>query len=939
MKKITLALVILAAIIPETNARPSRGTNAPFREICAALNAAISTGTTSEFCGDITNRFEGLPSFASSVCEDSAAQFSADPDNGPTYCHSQFRNIQTSREPVAFLTAMSNVVELPNLKMRQSRVAEECDNQFMCTFNSDLVLPDYLNYKSLMRTLNRYAPPVQVTSINLSEQKCTCLEDSIQQSNTALGVKDFENSLNQEKKRINDLIFDAVGKKLINDLAANLEDLNFFHTNNTRTIGGEAGRNQVSCNDFSAFRTTIMDQCRRNGIEAGVAEQRMTTLMNSFGDLGRSSDAESLFNRLNNDIMNYQVDPSQVFPGRQGTFTRQQYDRFRFGVYKTQPEVKFMNDIIDLFMDDEVLGPQILSGIESGEPPGKVIGPLLKDKSNEHTRRIFTRYLRRNKDTTFHRNLKAALDANADDAFSDYIMATQNIAFDMHPGLKAIFKDKDLFLSTRERMHTTGEHSFIDAIETLPGSLVNYFKERCDQLKTNFAEAACVPNEDFISRADRNDLVQLLSTVKDLNLPLSELILCKMETPPPGKSIFKRLAFKPHERLFQADYFLMKVNPQNASASRFGQVALSLARGDEKTFRALTKIASSGDAFRIPAPEVLAQERGTKALPKQETSVAALNDLLQKSQEQVQERAAPVPQQTSYMAPVPTTVTTKGSANAPDSNPRNMLKDFLANKENEQEVERLLSNTSREDHEELIRLRREVQESRERMRQLLEETERNKLDNLRADYERLEREVNSPSQDRRVQEPGESDISETRTTSVVAPVQNVVRVPDAAEAAGGGSTSTSSGGSSVSGSGAGVNRSIASDESVIATAPSQGPSILIESSGIQGNSPEGRAQISEEVIAYLQNSSPDLDTLKKLKESGIIIKYKVIEQGTEVQKEMRVSYSDLSPEARQALDRRLQMEENLVALDKARRAYSYTALKHLLGIRVQSQQE
>lgn len=933
MKKISLTLLILGAILPETKAQSS---TAPFREICSELNAAISTGTTASFCQNISSRFPGLPStLASSFCQDSARKFSDDPDNGVSYCHRQFRDLRTQTEAHAIIPTFANVVELAQPKMRQSKAAEECDNQFMCTFNSELMLPDYAD---ILRTLNTYSPPVPVTSINLSQEKCACLENSVQKSNAVLGVNDFERSLSKEKRRINNLIFNAVGKKLINDFASNLEDLNFFHTNNIRTIGGESGRAQVSCSEFSAFRTTIMDKCRRNGVEASVAEQRMTTLMNAFGDLGKNSDAETLFNRLNNDIMNYQVDPSQVFPGRSGTFTRQDYDRFRFGVYKSQPEVGFFNDIIDLLMDDETLGPIIISDIESGKVPGHAINLVLRDKNNEHTRRILNRYLRRNNNTPFHQNLRAALNSNAPDAYRNYLMETVNVATDMHPGLKAVLKNKELFFSTRERMHSSDSHSMLETMDSTSGSLVNYFKERCDRIKSDFAEAACVPNEDFISRTDRNDLAQLLSTVRDLNQPLSEILLCRMSPNQQERSIFTRLAMRPHDRINQADYFLMKADPKNTSATRFGRVALGFASGDDNTLRALSAISARGDAFRIPASEILAQERGTRVAPRQETTVAALNDLLQRSQEQ--ERTASLPQPTNYMAPVPTPETRNESARTSDTTPRNMLRDFLANKDNEQEVERLLSNTSREDHEELIRLRREVQESRESMRQLLEETERNKLDNLKAEYERLEREVNASSApDRRLSDEDESDISEARAASVVAPVQNVVRLPDAAGIASGGTTSTSSSGSSVSGSGSGVNRSIASDESVIATALSQGPAIVIESTSIQNNSPESRAQISDEVIAYLQNSSPDLNTLKQLKESGIIIKFKVIEEGAEIQKEMRVSYSDLSPEARLALDRRLQMEENLVALERSRRAYSFSALKHLLGIRVQSEQD
>lgn len=88
--------------------------------------------------------------------------------------------------------------------------------------------------------------------------------------------------------------------------------------------------------------------------------------------------------------------------------------------------------------------------------------------------------------------------------------------------------------------------------------------------------------------------------------------------------------------------------------------------------------------------------------------------------------------------------------------------------------------------------------------------------------------------------------------------------------------------------------------------------------------------MSKEVISFVQKNEPDVDTLKKLKASGMTFKYKVVENGVTVEKEIKVNYASLSKEAKQFLDQK-------IAVKEARRNYSYNALRLMLGLKAQRQ--
>ena len=108
--------------------------------------------------------------------------------------------------------------------------------------------------------------------------------------------------------------------------------------------------------------------------------------------------------------------------------------------------------------------------------------------------------------------------------------------------------------------------------------------------------------------------------------------------------------------------------------------------------------------------------------------------------------------------------------------------------------------------------------------------------------------------------------------------------------------------------------------------------IIIESSKVRSGE-IAPSELSEELVSFVRANEPDIQTLKKLKETGIVLKFKILKNGVTQNQEIKVDYASLTPEAKQFLDRRIALGEKSLKLKEAQRSYSYNALKQILANR------
>lgn len=907
--------------------------------ICNEIKAKVSSETPPYMiCGDVRRSYEQYDAqIFSGICNDIIMKFQNDlGDQNFDYCKEQFKPLTTteaSEGDELVKTPVDSTSPIPTEQVTTASVAmDKCQEDdlsaFACPIKSTIVLPDINTILSTMsgivpQSVSRRTPAVY------TKEKCDCFEKSVNKTFTSIEKRvKFDLEIAAERQRINDVIFNAAGKKIINAFAANLEDINFYKTNNVQAIGGDRFADEFQCTDAEDYKKVITADCNRNGISAGVIKGRTEALLGAFGDFKGQSTIEGKFRELQNEVLNARLDPSKIQEGGPSSYSRRDYDKVRFGISQRRDEVKFMSELTDAVMDDPQLSAFVTQEMDAGKRPGHAIMKLVSDESNPKVKDLLKRIVRRHNETGFYKNLSVALKTTNQEDLNSLMLNTYDLATDMHPGLKAIFRSPELFRRTHSQMEERGKHDLIAELDRDPELLKTFFKKRCEGLIAQFSEAICVKSSDFTDMANKEDLNKLLSSVSGQVSPvLKDAILCRMpDNSKDSNSIFTKLSFNMGDKLMMADYFKRKVNPTEGPASRFEKFAMEYSSGGNIS-RYMEEMAEYKSELRKPSAEYAAID--------QTAASKIMDTIAQTPVPQVQEKIESQMTQAfsnNYSASASTVVPEKDHTqhSKDHRDPRSMLRDFLADEESKEEVERHLSNISPKDQEELERLRAEIASDREKILALTQESERLRLRGYQEQVKIAEAAVTEPQTNNRTSERRNVTAQEEETVSSNTPVSSP-QTTGARETSSG--TSPSSAGTSKGRGSAGVQRSLASLNSALPNSVSGNNTALSITTNDRGEiviQSSGSEDVSKEVISFVQKNEPDVDMLKKLKTSGMTFKYKVIENGVTVEKEIKVNYASLSKEAKQFLDQK-------IAVKEARRNYSYNSLRLMLGLKAQRQ--
>lgn len=920
----------------------------PEQLICDAIKEkVVAQEPPYQICSDVIRSFESYEAqIFLTTCNAVMTRMSSrvnEPEM--TYCKEQFRPVTATkategddivRVPVDSTAPVpSEPVTVASTAM--DRCQENDLSNVVCTLPNEFQLPD-LN-SIFQSPIFEQAGVSRRTPAVYTKEKCDCFEKSVNKSFTLERKLKFDLDLVREKKRVNDLIFEAAGKKIINAFAANLEDINFYKTNNVQAIGGDQKANELQCTNIADFKSVIMEKCNKNKISSDVIRGRTESLLGAFGDFKNAKTIEEKFKLLQDEVLNAQLDPSKIVSGGPKSYSRRDYDKARFGIYQKRDEVKFMSELTVAVMDDSELSKIIKEELDSGKRPGHAIFKLVSDESNEKIKKVLSRISRNHKNEGFYKNLNVVLNTENKEDLHNFMMSTYDLATDMHPGLKAIFRSPELFKKTYTQMEQRESHDLIAELDRDPELLKTFFQKRCDGIKAQFSEALCYPNENLIDVANKEDLNKLLSSVSEQISPvMKDAILCRMpDNDKDSNSIFVKLAFNMGDKLSMADYFKRKANVTGEPSSRYERFALAFGGGGNGS-QFLNDMAEYRSDLRKPSAEFATLDQGLVHKKIEELNNSSQIQPLEKSAEQPQVNQSFT---NNYAASSTATVSTDKDLPVPtkeQKDPRSMLRDFLADEENKADVEKHLSNLSSKDQEELARLKEELAADKEKILALLQESERLKLKGYEDKLTEAETKLNQPqslakanaarmnSNDSENEEDQETSTSQAHFSSTSGG-QAINEVTNSSS----GSSSSSTGLSNGRGS-AGVQRSLASLNSSLASATNNGIASTAGSSGkgeiiIQSS---GSEDVSKEVISYVQKNEPDIETLKQLKSSGMTFKYKVIQNGVQVEKEIKVDYASLSKEAKQFLDQK-------IAVKEAKRNFSYNTLRLMLGLKAQKQ--
>ncbi|WPU66949.1 hypothetical protein [Peredibacter starrii] len=911
------------------------------------------------------------------ICMDTRIRLDS-PRDAKTYCEGELAklnkvekndaggDVQNAMKSVYTGVAPTLSEHEPKDKNVSSKQLDQCQNkEFLSKYNECNAInsPVIMSLESISDILNHPSVGGGSVLVNAApvygENDCKCLNQKIKKDYAHLGKTRLAEEMKLERDRINGLIYNAVGKKFLNAYASNMEDVRYYLTNKFNALGtSEAEASDLQCNDAAGFQEAIESACATSKVPKEVYEKRTKELLSSFGDdMSKSPTLAGKFAKIDEFILNIKPDQEMMDVGPQKTFTRTEYDMIRNGASKKAPEVTFMNTVINGVLNDPVLKIEFENKLRDGQSPGQALGRILQEEKSNEIQNFWVRLIRENKNETIFKELNGTLRTNNTDDYPQFIRDTYKVAVGAHPGLKAILTDRALFnqLNVKRKNSYDKNPNLMSLLENDSKLLSNHFSTRCQKLRANLAQAVCTPDEDHIKRVKRDDINKLMTQIiGKSNLPLKDLLLCQMPEIE-SKGAFNKLSFGISDWLNRSDYLNRKLNPISKQDNGFSGTYRALSSSPNGRMRevitTLTGLSNEKrDSSSVIAKEISRGENFTTTklgqILKPESSVArnvaeAISTPTEASVPHEQFSSAPTILPTTLAAAAPT-VESKAM--------RDQLKDYLSDKDNDKTVDKLISNTKDEDVKELIRLKNELANDNEKIMNLMRENDRSKIKSLEESYQALEKQY--------------QDALKKKST----PVEAVAELSDESsinrDYSGGTSTGSYTGGTdgssagphysdssrSTSTGGQNAGRAIASvsgsRSSSMAGAPREANrgEIIVETNMIHSSDKQTEGQeINQEIISFMNKNETDLTTLQKLKEQGLTLKFKVLENGVEIEKELKVNYASMSLEAQQILDKKIAHQnirsDQFKNLEheylKARRAYSYSALKMILGIQAQ----
>jgi hypothetical protein len=892
------------------------------------------------------------------ICSEYLNQLENNPKDADKFCSKAINKVVNGKD---FLSAMMSPGAIPMTQISETISSEmkDCNENYEFKECTDPFIGGIGHVPiQLLRTFIGAESSVMVKNADYSDEACLCLKDSIKDPSQ------YSKIINDNKEKTERLMHKAAGKKIINEFAANLEDMNFFKANyspktnaaGTSMLGPLDKMAQFECNDQEAYAKKIRQACGETKISSELINTRITDLLSSYGEIKGAVTLREKFTQIQEDILNLEVNTTKKTRNNSSkTFSRSAYDKFRFGSYKTLSETRFINEITESILDDKDLGPGILAEIQNGKSPSWAIFSVLKDKSNPNIGKIVKKAAR-NKSGSFYKGLSKALESKNPNDYSEFIDNTIDFALDMHPGLKAIYKDTNLFLNARSISQKSRKDSLLDALEANPNLLSAHFGQRCSKIMDQFAEAICVRPGEILQLANRSDLSKILESEEGFSMdPKSkDLMLCNINQNLNKESVFKNTFFNSWDRLKLSNYYERKTSGDKAD-DRYSRLAHALSSGNGHITEAFKETSGISDAFLFGNQDITSiassiinpdanSNLKSSELQNIMTGVTSLTDTSADNDNKHTQTINPV--YSAPLQPQAPSVTESASNGKAQIDPREILREFLASEQNKAEVDKHLSNIKSEDQAELLRLKEELATNKEAMLKLMSDLDQNKMKKLTEEFEELESKYKTKERPVIEEEVVTQPTAPKETTSfsphngggsghIDTPRETISMANTGGaqtSSAGSGNTSPNSGRTVATESVAQLQKSAGPSESNFSFRETSNGEILVISSKVHESGSLKTEDYSEEVMAFVKKTQPDVKTLKKLMTSGLILKFNVKKNGVQTQQEIKVDSTKLTADAMRYLQDEITQKE----YKEAQRAYSFSTLKLLLGIKAKN---
>ena len=782
---------------------------------------------------------------------------------------------------------------------------------------------------------------------------CQCITSKAQKAypNTVEQIR----LVAERKQNLKKLVKDNFNKRFINRYGAHLEDVRYFAQNARSAFSATPERvisevRSVQCSNSEEFKDALKSQCQLPDAELN---EKMDSI---FSVLGEKAEGFSYLNTLNREVMINSSVPGQKM-------SRSDFDAVRSGMVTNDKNVRFADSFVAQILKDKDAVASIMND-KSKSPYNALIGFIAKEIGT-NKRRFLNKYINNDiiGDAKF-RELQTEF--NDIPKALDTLTGVLDFAIETHPGLDNLLKKKDLFQQAANKIKNR-DGSAIALLENSTDLMLPRFKKECDELKADLAQYLCTKEDDLVKNVGKNELRKLVKESGDTSsLLLDDLAICKNGSMRIHNGPFTQLAFDETdrksdilERLTNKDYkthknLFTRIVKGNKEAS--SETKQYIAQAAQQGYSSAGIIEDSfSSQFDIKSSEKVSfvnpkNSGAGSAQPISQTAdaVATKDDSRQQPTTQF---GAETPAMlnpgyaTNFAAPVKEAeVATAKPATQASSDLRNELREFLGQKEGKESVDKMMKDASDSQVAELARLREEALKSREQLLALQSEGEKAKLKQIQDQLSSLE-EQREKAVAQNVS-PEESESEERSSGRGSRDIASVASEAGGATSGFAGRTGGSSSGASSSSSGSGDSSSTSGAKAVRAdllngsgeVASSSDPVVFSSAQARSGSLEIKSSELSKEVLTFLE-SEPDVQTLINMRRSGMLYKYKVVENGKEVDKEIMIDYKNLNDDVKKLIDQKIadsgragtEAQRLSAEIKNLRRTYSYNSLKIILG--------
>lgn len=795
-----------------------------------------------------------------------------------------------------------------------------------------------------------------VSRFFLEKTGCECLAETLERD-----FRDRPGSLEEQKKasgeRIHQMILSSFGEKFVNDYAMNMEDVGFFQTNTAQFFGADQVTQDKSameyqCSDIQKYQTSIDLKCQRTGISNEEKQSRIDSVFNAF-DKSSGRNNLSLTERFNDLNRKVQVLDFDVTGGTDN-YARRDHDVKRFGLSRRESAMILLNDAVMHVMRSPALKIKLRHFLAENKKPMEAIALVMRQEASRNPQEFVQRFLKNEKVSQNYRDKAFQLLKDNQASLTtktDLYIEQIEIAMGIHPGIKAMMLDEATFYRAAQKAKKENK-SLVEALEMDDEILGPEYRKRCHDLVEKLSEAVCMPQKDLIGNVNANDLTSLLGRQgKIFNSPVEQLLICEAGNSEKNLDVFNDLRMK--NAYSRSDLLDRLTNPKERQTNSFRRLK-------ETENEEVKEIVSVGLNETIGMRQEvknsnLASNKFSAVRSSEKTVVTEVKDLVNplnsstgsKSTRQVESFEGAAPATNLNMSPNMASSSAAVAARPVDvrgPDARNEIRDTISNKDNQDRVDNLLSNADDSAMKELLRLKEEGLRDRQKLLELTNDSEKLKLKTLEDKIKLLEEQKASVAKN--MEDASKEDLEDSRPKNSLRALNREIASLRPVDTSG--SQSGDFGGSKTSSSSspgaASVGRSSGGNS---AAARGNGPEknsesgsagyIVVSRVGVSSDESLKSQEVSQGLIDLLSSSDPDLTALKKLKDSGMLYKFKVMENGILVEKEILVDYKMLSEDAKKLVEEKLAKKQNSNVADldhqlmTARRVHSFQALKIILG--------